>query len=74
MSGSPTLFEARSTPLQSLGGTGFRMVAGILVWAYTLLLPSFEDTGFVAASLLAEGPWGMAMLRPQALRLRRPRL
>ena len=31
MSGSPTLFEARSTPLQSLGGTGFRVVAGILV-------------------------------------------
>lgn len=31
MSGSPTLFEARSTPLQSLGGTGIRVVAGILV-------------------------------------------
>src|SRR5262249_34281641 len=35
---------------------------GILVWAYTLLLPTFAD-----ASLLAAGPWAIDALRPQHL-------
>ena len=38
------------------------MAAGILTWAYTLLLPSFTGAAF-----LAEGPFGIAALRPQAL-------
>jgi Na+/proline symporter/signal transduction histidine kinase len=43
------------------------MTAGILVWAYTLLLPSISDAGIVGARILTEGPWGLALLRPQAL-------
>src|SRR5207249_4443914 len=43
------------------------MTVGILVWAYTLLLPSFADAGLVGAGILSEGPWGLAWLRPQAL-------
>lgn len=43
------------------------MSAGFLVWAYTLLLPSFADAGFVGESLLREGPWGIQALRPQHL-------
>ena len=43
------------------------MTIGILVWAYTLLLPSFADAGIVGARILSEGPWGVALLRPQAL-------
>jgi len=43
------------------------MSAGIAVWFYTLLLPSFSDVGLVNAHMLAEGPWGLAALRPQAL-------
>jgi Na+/proline symporter/signal transduction histidine kinase len=43
------------------------MSAGILVWAYTLLLPSFTDIGIVGARFLAEGPGGLVLLRPQAL-------
>lgn len=43
------------------------MIVGILVWAYTLLLPNMADAGIVNASFLATGPWGAAMLRPQAL-------
>ena len=43
------------------------MTAGIIVWAYTLLLPSFADAGIVGAQLLNEGPWGLTLLRPQAL-------
>ena len=43
------------------------MTAGILVWAYTLLLPSISDAGMVGARILTEGPLGLAVLRPQAL-------
>jgi signal transduction histidine kinase/ActR/RegA family two-component response regulator len=43
------------------------MSAGILVWFYTLLLPSFSEVGLASAHLLADGPWGVAALRPQAL-------
>src|SRR6186713_194137 len=38
------------------------MTVGILTWAYTLLLPTFADAG-----LLASGPWGFDLLRPQHL-------
>ena len=38
------------------------MTVGILTWAYTLLLPTFADAGF-----LASGPWGIDLLRPQHL-------
>ena len=43
------------------------MTVGILIWAYTLLLPSLADAGIVGHSLLAQGPWGLALLRPEAL-------
>jgi Na+/proline symporter/signal transduction histidine kinase/CheY-like chemotaxis protein len=53
----------RATARGALAG----MTAGILVWAYTLLLPSLADAGIVGHSLLSHGPWGIAALRPQAL-------
>jgi Na+/proline symporter/signal transduction histidine kinase len=43
------------------------MAAGALVWAYTLLLPSIVESGIIDHQLLAEGPLGIALLRPQAL-------
>jgi Na+/proline symporter/signal transduction histidine kinase len=43
------------------------MSAGILVWGYTLLLPSISDAGIIGARLLTDGPWGLDFLRPQAL-------
>ena len=43
------------------------MSGGILVWFYTLLLPSLSDAGIVSASILTDGPWGLVYLRPQAL-------
>ena len=43
------------------------MTAGVLVWAYTLLLPSIFDAGAGGAGILTDGPWGLAFLRPQAL-------
>jgi Na+/proline symporter/signal transduction histidine kinase/ActR/RegA family two-component response regulator len=43
------------------------MTAGILVWAYTLLLPSIMDAGMVGERILNDGPFDLAWLRPQAL-------
>jgi Na+/proline symporter/CheY-like chemotaxis protein len=43
------------------------MIAGILVWFYTLLLPSFADAGLVGKEILNVGPLGIAWLRPQHL-------
>ena len=43
------------------------MTAGILVWGYTLLLPSVSDAGMIGAHILTDGPFGLALLRPQAL-------
>ena len=57
------LIWRRGTARGALAG----MTVGILIWAYTLLLPSLADAGLVGHSLLAQGPWGLALLRPEAL-------
>jgi len=43
------------------------MAVGILAWGYTLLLPSFAMAGLLDPGILAHGPFGLAILRPQAL-------
>ncbi len=43
------------------------MSAGILVWGYTLLLPSLSDADILGARILTDGLFGLAWLRPQAL-------
>ena len=57
------LFWRRGTALGAIAG----MSAGIVIWFYTLLLPSISDAGMVGARILTDGPWGIALLRPQAL-------
>jgi signal transduction histidine kinase len=43
------------------------VVAGFLVWAYTLLLPSVAQAGWAPMELLNDGPFGISLLRPQQL-------
>src|SRR3954462_15530429 len=57
------LIWRRGTARGALAG----MTIGILTWAYTLLLPSLADAGIVGRGLLAQGPWGLTLLRPEAL-------
>jgi Na+/proline symporter/signal transduction histidine kinase/CheY-like chemotaxis protein len=45
------------------------ILAGITVWAYTLLLPWVVKAGWLPASLIELGPFGIAWLKPQALLL-----
>ncbi|MFA6264860.1 MAG: PAS domain-containing hybrid sensor histidine kinase/response regulator [Pseudolabrys sp.] len=55
------LFWRRATAAGAIAG----MVAGILMWGYTLLLPTFADIGVIGQRVLTEGPLGLALLRPQ---------
>jgi Na+/proline symporter/CheY-like chemotaxis protein len=57
------LIWRRGTSLGAIAG----MSAGVLVWAYTLLLPSMSAAGIVGARILADGPWGLGLFRPEAL-------
>jgi len=45
MAETPTIFEARSAPLNSLGDTGFWIVAGILVAGFTFIGTVFTILG-----------------------------
>ncbi|GIK98554.1 MAG: sodium:solute symporter [Alphaproteobacteria bacterium] len=40
--------------------------AGFVVWAYTLLLPSFAQSGWLDRSFVDDGPFGIALLKPYA--------
>ena len=57
------LFWRRGTGRGAIAG----MTVGLLVWAYTLLLPNFADIGIVSQQILTAGPLGLTLLRPQAL-------
>lgn len=43
------------------------LLGGFLVWAYTLLLPSFAKSGWLPTSFLSDGPLGIKLLAPYAL-------
>lgn len=43
------------------------MLAGLALWVYTLLLPTFARSGLISDAFLDSGPFGLWLLRPQAL-------
>ncbi len=43
------------------------LIAGFFLWLYTLFLPSFEGSWLMSAETLVNGPFGIELLRPQAL-------
>ncbi len=51
----------------SRGGALLGLLSGFLIWFYTLLLPSFVKSGWLSNSLLEQGPWGIGLLKPEAL-------
>ena len=48
-------------------GAAVGLVAGFVLWAYTLALPSLTSPGRIIESLLNHGAFGLAQLRPYAL-------
>jgi Na+/proline symporter/nitrogen-specific signal transduction histidine kinase len=43
------------------------LLAGFAVWTYTLLIPSFAISGWIPASILEPGPFGLEFLQPYHL-------
>jgi len=43
------------------------LTGGFLTWIYTLLLPSFARSGWIAQSFIENGPLGLAAFKPYAL-------
>jgi Na+/proline symporter/nitrogen-specific signal transduction histidine kinase len=43
------------------------LAAGALLWAWTLMLPSIARSGWLDDGFLRDGPWGLTLLRPEAL-------
>lgn len=43
------------------------LIVGFLVWLFTLPFPTVIEAGLFDATILTDGLWGMAGLRPQAL-------
>ncbi|MGZ5130832.1 MAG: ATP-binding protein [Caldimonas sp.] len=53
------------------GGTRNGALTGLLLgfalWAYTLMLPSVAKSGWLPADFVNDGPWGLALLKPEQL-------
>ena len=64
---APALFGGLLWRRGNARGAIAGMTAGVVIWGYTLLLPSMFDGGASGTALLSDGPWGLAWLRPQAL-------
>ncbi len=48
-------------------GAAAGLIAGTLVWAWTLLIPGFALSGWMSTDFIEQGPWGLAWLKPYAL-------
>ena len=57
------MFWQRATARGAMGG----MLVGFAMWGYTLFLPSFLDGTPAGLQFLHDGPFGIEVLRPQAL-------
>ena len=57
------MFWRGATRLGAIGG----LSAGFLIWAYTLLLPSFAKSGWLPLAFVDNGLFGIALLKPLEL-------
>ena len=55
------LYWKGGTRLGALAG----LLAGFLMWTYTLMLPSLAKSGWLAVEFLTQGPGGWTLLRPE---------
>ncbi len=64
---TPALFGALYWRGATARGVILGILAGMVLWAWTLLVPTLADAGVLPARLVLEGPWGIAALRPEHL-------
>jgi len=57
------IFWRGATRMGALAG----LVAGFVIWMYTMLLPSFGPDAALSQAVFDQGLFGISMLRPQAL-------
>jgi len=48
-------------------GAAVGLILGFIVWFYTLLIPSFVQSGWLSTSIIEQGLWGLAILKPTGL-------
>lgn len=48
-------------------GAFLGLLTGFLIWGWTLIIPAWVEEGWVTASLLTQGPFGIEWLRPEHL-------
>ena len=63
----PAIIAALFWKDASLKAATSAVAVGFVVWAWSSFLPSFESSSPIVAQLMAEGPWGLSWLRPEAL-------
>ena len=63
----PAIIAALFWKEASLKAATAAVAVGFVVWAWSSFMPSFESASPVVAQLMAEGPWGLHWLRPEAL-------
>jgi len=64
---APALIGGLYWPRGNKPGAITGLVLGFAVWFYTLLLPSLVQACWWGSEILTRGPFGVALLRPQAL-------
>ena len=64
---APAMLGGLLWPQASRTGALWGLSAGFVLWLYTLFLPAIVHGGGLPAGLLAHGPFGIGLLRPEAL-------
>ncbi|EME68849.1 Hybrid sensor histidine kinase [Paramagnetospirillum caucaseum] len=64
---APALFAGLYLRRPSRQGAIWGLAAGFAVWGYTLLVPSFAESGWLGREFLATGFFGTSLLAPRAL-------
>ncbi|MDY6891111.1 MAG: hypothetical protein SVU24_05840 [Pseudomonadota bacterium] len=64
---APATFIGLFWPRGNSMGAFLGLLAGFALWGWTLIIPAWVEQGWVAASVLSEGPFGIGWLRPEML-------
>ena len=64
---APAMFGGMYWKQGTRAGAVAGLLGGFAVWTYTLLLPSFAKSGWIANGFVEQGLWGIHALKAQAL-------
>ena len=64
---APAMFGGMYWKQGTRAGAVAGLLGGFFVWLYTLLLPSFAKSGWIANGFVEQGLWGIHALKAQAL-------